>query len=188
MVEAHHQLGRAASESHPLVEAPCLPEGVAPVIAPEIDSPAPPFYQTVYRRDGQRAALPGKEPFVVPVVSGFQKSLDHVDAGFVKADPAAFVRLLLAQLDLVHLAQISDLSGGDPQEVRGAEISVDPEDEKGEVAGIVGQKLFDRFYVFGKPNRLHLDLVAHFGVIAVLAFFHGPPFVCSQVNFYYLTR
>ncbi len=148
VVEANHQFRDAAPEGRSLMKPPSLPEGVASVIAGEIDRLTPLFDQAIYRRNGQGAALPGKDRFVVPVVPGLQKPLDRIDAGLVETDTPALMRFPLSQLDLVHLLQVSDLPDGDPQKVRGPEIRVYPDYEKGEVAGTVGQKFLSALMSF----------------------------------------
>jgi hypothetical protein len=57
MVEAYHQFRQTAPEGNPLMIAPSFPQGVASVVAFQVNGSAPLLNEAVDGRDGERPPL-----------------------------------------------------------------------------------------------------------------------------------
>jgi len=79
-------------------------------------------------------------------------TVEHEDVGLAG--------LALADRDELPRLEPPELSDGQLEEIAGTEPVVDPESEQQEVAGPVGQKAFDRPYVFGASDGVGGSLVA----------------------------
>ena len=62
---------------------------------------------------------------------------------------------------------MSDLASGEPKEIRGPQVGIDPQDKKTKVPVIVCQHLFDRPDISDIPDRLNLDRGIFLRVIGV---------------------
>jgi len=83
--------------------------------------------------------------------------MDGSDRRFVQGDPPRLACLLFFEGNLVTRFAVAHLPGGKSKQIRSPEIGVDPQDKKAEVAGIVGQHLFDGSDIPDLADRFDLD-------------------------------
>ena len=166
MVEAHHELGQADLERHPLVVPPGLAERMRAVIALEVDGAAPRLHEAVHTRDGQNGTtLAAEEEVLVLVGLGGEERLHGLDTGLIERDAADLPGLPLPDLDLVHGLEVAHLAGTNVEEVARAEVRVDPEREERQVPGLMLEEPADGCDVLRGADRLDLDAGALGGVV-----------------------
>ena len=93
--------------------------------------------------------------------------MDCADRRLVQGDPPLLAGLLLLQGNLVAGFAVPDLADGDPEQIRGPQVGIDAQDKKAEVAGGIGQHLFDGPDIPNLADRLDLDGGIFFRVVGV---------------------
>ena len=141
---------------------------VAAVMSLEMDRPAPGLDQAVYRRDRQDlATLTEEKRGMIQQRCRGQQLMDCADRRLVQRDPSLLAGLLFLQGDLVAGLAVPDLADGDPEQVRGPQVGIDAQDKKAEVAGGIGQHLFDGPDIPDLTDGLDLDGGIFFRVVGV---------------------
>ena len=152
------------------MEAESFAQGVAAEISLEVDRLAPGFHQAVYRRDGQDfTALTEEQRRTVRQGGRGQQLMNSTYRRLVQGDPPLLAGLLFLHGNLVAGLAVPYLVDGDPKQVRGPQVGIDAQNKKAEVAGVVGQHLFDGSDIPDLTDRFDLDGGIFFRVVGVSA-------------------
>jgi hypothetical protein len=169
VVEADHQ-ARKINLFEPGVVSPCFPQRMAPVIPPEADLPAPALNQAVdaAHPQGLPAPLGPKQEITGAKVVGINDPLDSPANLFIQRNFTGLAGLVLLDLDELPRTDGRHLVKGDPGQVTGPEIGVDPQDKQSLVPWVPLQEFLDSVDIRPFPDRFYLDPGAQRRVIGIL--------------------
>lgn len=149
VVKADHELGESRAVDYPLDVTEGFAQSVGAEVPLEVDGGAPPLYQAVYGRDGERSPLSCEKRLVVMVISRGQEFLDGIDADLIEGNPSWLLGLLLFHLERIEGPKVLHLAGRYLEKIDGAKVGIDADGKKGEIPGPVCEESFygaDVFY------------------------------------------
>jgi hypothetical protein len=125
VIEHHHQLRNRRVQLYSLVVPKSLTQGVAAIVALEVDGPASGFASLFTKRTVRTSPPSLKRRGWSGGGIEASKLMDCGHSGFVQRDPLLLTGFLFIQSDFVFGFAVAYLASGEPKEIRGPKVGVD---------------------------------------------------------------